>query len=67
MVRRYAAPVIGALLSLTQVAAAYQAEPLTIPWWVWLVAIAVLLLLAFAIILSFDFRDAPGRQEDDNE
>lgn len=67
MIRRYAAPVIGALLSLTQVAAAYQEESFAIPWWGWLVAITVLLLLAFIVILAFDFRDAPASREDDND
>lgn len=67
MVRRKAALMIGALLSLTQVAAAYQAESFSIPWWGWLIGIAVILLLAFGIILFFDFRDASRHEEDDNK
>lgn len=35
-----------------------------IPWWVWLVGIAVLLLLAFIVIVALAWRDSRGRGSD---
>ncbi len=67
MVRRYAAPLIGAFLSLTQVAAAYQAGSSPIAWWWWLVAVSVILVVAFIIILALDFKDSAGRHDEDDD
>ncbi|HSM58761.1 MAG TPA: hypothetical protein VK879_21580 [Candidatus Sulfomarinibacteraceae bacterium] len=58
-----------AALSLASLAAvpAQLGQALGIPWWVWLVVISVLLLLAFAIILFFDWGDAAGREQNGDE
>lgn len=40
---------------------------LEIPWWVWLVAIAFVLLVLFLGIVRLDWRSAPPPKEKDEE
>lgn len=62
-----------ALLSLMvlpriAMAAPLQAgESLEIPWWVWLVAISVFLLITFIVFISLSWRDSPDSAVDQNE
>ncbi|MFW5940903.1 MAG: hypothetical protein ACOCXI_03805 [Chloroflexota bacterium] len=46
---------------------AQVSEIFGLPWWVWLVVISVLLLLAFAIILSLDWSSAGSREQNKEE
>lgn len=62
------AALVAALSPATLAAVPAQlGQALDIPWWVWLVVISVLLLLAFAIILTFDWGDAAGREQNSDE
>lgn len=66
--RNYFLPLwmLVALFWLT--AAMPQQSPLEdIPWWVWLVVIAVILLVMFALVLVVDWRSAGNREGDDTE
>lgn len=38
-----------------------------IPWWVWLVVIAVLILVMFGLVLMVDVRSAGNNENDKNE
>jgi heme/copper-type cytochrome/quinol oxidase subunit 2 len=68
MYRRYFSLLLLIILNLLSVAAApQQAEgSLEIPWWVWLIVISVFLLIAFVVFISLDWREANGRDENDD-
>lgn len=58
---------LAMILSLLSVAAApYQAgDSLQIAWWVWLVVIALLLLVAFIVFIVLDWGEARDRGSDE--
>jgi hypothetical protein len=39
----------------------------SIPWWVWLVVIAVILLIMFGLVLAVDLRSAGNKDSDDTD
>ena len=55
-------------LPLIAAAPAQQASALLkVPWWVWLILIAVFLLFTFGLILRFDWGQAREQPESENE
>ena len=69
MFRRYFSYLLLTVFSLLSVAAEpQQAEgALEIPWWVWLIVIAVFLLITFIVLITLDWGGADGRDRDDDK
>lgn len=67
MSRRRLALSLAAILSLLSPAATWQqpGEAFGVPWWAWLVVIVALLLIAFVIIVAFDWSSARSQEEDE--
>ena len=61
-------PFVMMALPRVALAAPQQAgQSLNIAWWVWLVAIALFLLIAFVIFISLDWGDAAQRRHNEDE